>query len=125
MIDCVNQTFEPHFKGSNANNVEDFFKSQNVYSIVKDFVEGKGSNKIIIYYAPENSGVQDYDMRENTEAHLFITNGETEKLTGKGIYFLRLVDRAVNLSDIDGEIVTGEITQDTLKQLNLMISGVF
>jgi len=61
-----------------------------------------------------------------SDPHLIFTNGESDKLSGKGVYFLRTTQTGkVNCNDIDGDVIYGEIKDDTLKQLSTMISGVF
>lgn len=123
MVETIQDSFEISIKNIS---VEDFFKSEKNFPLIKDFLEGRGPAKVIIYFQQETPG-QEYDMRDvGSEPHLFLTSGENDKLNNKGVYFLRMVEgRGVNLNDLDSDVLFGEITQDTLKQINSMISNVF
>ena len=46
-----------------------------------------------------------------------MTNGDQEALTQKALYFLRVTEResAVNMGDVDGDILCGEIHPNTLQ----------
>jgi len=111
MVEIVQDSFN-HLLGGTTN-VEDFFKMEKNYTLVKDFLNGDGNAKLIIYYLQESSG-QDYEMRDlGSEPHLIFTNGEAEKLSGKGVYFLRTISSKVNCETIDSEVIFGEIKDDT------------
>jgi len=123
MVEVLQDSFNNVLGGNTS--VEDFIKLEKNYIMVNDFLNGVGNAKLIVYFQQENAG-QDFEMRDmQAEAHLMFTNGENEKLTGKGSYFLRTCQGKVNCNDIDGEVIYGEIKDDTLKQLNIMISSVF
>jgi len=95
------------------------------YSIVNQFLNGQGSVKLIIYYLQESTG-QEFEMRDmGSEPHLIFTTGEVEKLSGKGVYFLRTINCKVNCEIIDSEVIFGEVKDDTLKQVSTMICSVF
>jgi hypothetical protein len=122
MVEVVQGSFEHFLKDSNIG-VDDFFKMDKNYTIVSEFLNATGPPKLIIYFQ-QDAGGQD-DLREMTEPHLVFTTGENEKLSGKGVYFLRTVNHKVNLADLEAEVIYGEIKDDTLKQLNSVVSQVF
>jgi len=123
MVEIVQDSFT-HVLGGNTT-VEDFFKMEKNYTLVNDFLNRQGSHKLIIYFLQEHAG-NDYEIRDmGPEPHLIFTNGESEKLSGKGVYFLRTITGKINCESIDAEVIFGEVKDDTLKQLSTMISSVF
>jgi dynein heavy chain len=126
MVEVVQDSFNHILTGNTS--VEDFIKMESNYALVNAFLHGQGPPKLIIYYQTDNSG-GDYDQIRDlgSDPHLIFTTGEADKLAGKGVYFLRTTagNKQVNCNDIDGDVIYGEIKDDTLKQLSTMISGVF
>jgi hypothetical protein len=69
----------------------------------------------------DSGEIYDYPGREE----LYVTDGEREKLKGKGIYFYRTTpaDKPVNPnSSNDGDVLFGEISEHTVTSLNVIIN---
>lgn len=79
----------------------------------------------MIYFQPDSS--EDGDARESmNESRLILTTGDNIKLENKGIFFLRTTPtgKEINQDKIDSDVLFGEITPDTLKQLRSAINVI-
>lgn len=61
------------------------------------------------------------------DSQLFLTNGENEELEEKAIYFLRVAPpgKNLNLNEIDGDFIFGEISSNSLQSVSFIINNVF
>ena len=97
--------------------VDDFFTRGELKprQDLEEFLQGRGSPKLMIYYQPD--GGEEMDARDAlNENRLIIARGDEIKLEGKGVFFLRTTQegKPVNLDKIDNEVLFGEITPNTL-----------
>ena len=95
--------------------------------MIDEFLEGRGAPKIFIYYQPQEStdGVAD---QKDHHYDLFITDGESEKLKEKAVYFYRNVPegRSINLSEVlDQDVIFGEISPNTIVQIEGVMSNIY
>ena len=124
MVESIQDSLEitqKHF------NVDDLLKSDKYYFQIKDFFEGKGSDKLIFYFQ-SNDEQNNEEIRDMlTEHQFFLTTGEDEPLMSKGVYFLRTTEKSknVNLNELNSDILFGELTPDILSQVNMMMNCVF
>ena len=107
--------------------VDDFFTRGELKprQDLEEFLQGRGSPKLMIYYQPD--GGEEMDARDAlNENRLIIARGDEIKLEGKGVFFLRTTQegKPVNLDKIDNEVLFGEITPNTLDQLRGAINVI-
>jgi len=120
------QTIADSF-GRDDKSIEDLLRYDKHVHLIDEFLEGKGSPKIFIYYQPSdtNDGVADSN---HINFELFITDGESDKLKEKAIYFFRNLPegRAVNTGEsYDNEVLFGEVSPNTIVQIDGVMSNVY
>ena len=104
--------FDEFFNGNAAN-----------HQALENFLNGHGPPKMMVYFQAEQG--EDGDAREsNSESRLILTTGDNVKLESKGVFFLRTTPpgKEINQDKVDAEVLFGEITPDTLKQLRSTIN---
>merc|ERR1711976_235051 len=124
MVDLIQDSFEITSKNFNVDLV---LRSERFIDKIEDFLHGKGPCKLIFYFQ-SNEDMNSDDNRETLRDLNFpLTTGEDEGLNNKGIYFLRTTPdgKNVNLNDLNGDVLFGEIVPNSLNQLNMMMSCVF
>lgn len=109
--------------------VEDQLKQERNEILLETFLKGEGPKKILVYYQVQDLISNDEVKDANAEPSLFITQGDTERLKEKAVYFIRNLHenkKNVNLQESnDNEIVTGELHSNVLLQLNNMMELVY
>jgi dynein heavy chain len=69
--------------------------------MLEKFIEGEGPPKLMFCYQIVESQSSD-EMKDNIEASLFLTYGDSEKLKEKAVWFLRMTPehrKNVNLQE--------------------------
>ena len=86
----------------------------------------EGPQVIFIYYQVQDQP-DDPQGNQNADPTLFVTNGETDKLKDKAVYFVRSPDtKQVRVDESnDTSIWFGEITPNCIHQLSLLIKSVY
>lgn len=93
------------------------------------FLKATGPARVFVYYqtpykVTESGDIFHYEGREE----FYVTDGEKEKIKGKGLYFVRTTPphKAVNPNNgNDNEVLFGEISEHTVTSLNIIINNVF
>ena len=95
--------------------------------MIDEFLAGKGTPKIFIYYIPPHD--QENDSNEDgIDNYLFVTDGENEKLSGKAVYFYRATaeGKGVNLEvAYDADVLFGELSSNIPLQLDALVNKVY
>ena len=97
--------------------------------LLEQFLKGEGPKKILIYHQVQDQISNDEIKEANADPMLFITQGDTERIKEKAIYFIRNLPenkKTINLTETnDNEILFGEISSNVLMQLNNMMELVY
>lgn len=90
----------------------------------EDFVLGVGNSWIFVFYqAPSGANSKGENNGSSSGSNEFIvSNGETIKLHGKGLYFVRTTEpgnlKDVSLGTDDGDVIFGEISENFVTAFN-------
>jgi hypothetical protein len=125
MAQCISDIF-PSISEYEALELFRHAKHQPVFD---GFLKGTGPARVFVYYQTA------YKVTEANEIidfpghpEIYITDGEKERLKGKGIYFVRTTPpgKPVNPNGSnDNEVLFGEISEHTVTSLNVIINNVF
>ena len=97
----------------------------------EDFVQGIGTSWIFVFYqAPLKADANgEFNGSTSGSNEFIVSNGETVKLHGKGLYFVRTTEpgnlKDVSLGTDDGDVIFGEISENfvsTFNTLNISIN---
>lgn len=70
--------------------VTDFLGNDKNEEMLKDFLEGRGSRKFMVYYQVDDILNHEGGAREaNTDPSLFVTHGDSERIKDKAVIFIR------------------------------------
>jgi len=120
------QTIADSF-GRDEKQIEDLLRYDKHIHLLDEFLEGKGSPKVFIYYQPSESGDGVTDLNHG-HFELCITDGESEKLKEKAIYFYRNLPegRSVNTHEgYDNEVLFGELSPNTIVQIDGVMNNIY
>lgn len=101
----------------------ELFRNPKHAQVFDGFLKGTGQGRVFVYYqtAYKITESGDYIDYPNTREEFYVTDGEKEKLKGKGIFFYRTtpVGKPVNPNGTnDNEVLLGEISEHTITSLN-------
>lgn len=68
------------------------------------------------------------DVKGAHKPQFYVTDGEKEKLRGKGVYFMRCTPAGKGVNPTgqnDNEVLFGEISEHTVITLNTMVNNVY
>ena len=109
--------------------VEEYLKQERNEMLLEQFLKGEGPKKILIYHQVQDQISNDEIKEANADPMLFITQGDTERIKEKAVYFIRNLPenkKTINLTEAnDNEIVYGELSSNVLMQLNNMMELVY
>jgi len=103
-------------------------KNKNIF---ENWMKGTGPAHIFIYYQKPYKVLDSGEIVENPGStdQFFVTDGEKEKLKGKGVYFLRCTvpaGKPITASGTnDNEVLFGEINEHTVYSLNTIVNNVY
>jgi len=95
-----------------------------------DFFKGQGPARIFVYHQTPykiNESKEIIDM-PHEHPQFYVTHGDTVKLKGKGVYFVRTTQpgKGINVSAAnDNEVMFGEISENTVTSLDSIINKIY
>lgn len=112
----------------NEYDAHELFRHPKHKPVFESFYKGT-SQRVFVYYqtaykVTETGDIYDFGGREE----FFVTDGEKEKLKGKGVYFVKTTppEKPVSMNQSnDNEVLFGEISENTVTSLNIIINRVF
>jgi len=107
--------------------VEDSLRSGKSFQMIDEFLAGKGTPKIFVYYIPPHDP-ETASNGDGLENYLFVTDGENEKLEGKAVYFHRTAPegKAINVEvAYDADVMFGELSPNIPLQLEVLVNKVY
>lgn len=124
MAQCISDIF-----GIGEYDAHELFRNAKNQPLFDAFLKGTGPARVFVYYQTaykitETGEIFDYPGREE----FYVTDGEKERLKGKGLYFVRTTPpgKPVNPNgSSDNEVLFGEISEHTVTTLNVIINQVF
>lgn len=89
MISCIYESFNHQIKETS---IEDYLlRSEGYPQTIQDFFSGNGPNKLIFYYQKKDITDPTGELVDSQEPpQLFMTTGDTERIKGKAVYFLKM-----------------------------------
>ena len=90
----------------------------------EDFVRGIGTSWIFVFYQAPSKADANGEFNGSTSGsnEFIVSNGETVKLHGKGLYFVRTTEpgnlKDVSLGTDDGDVIFGEISENFVTAFN-------
>ena len=122
MMKSIQETFE--FPNMNEDPVHLHFEKNK--EKVAAFFKKDSPPKLIVFYQPFHGTDDGEGDAMLNDKRLLMTTGEGHKQEGKGVYFLRTVDEDIDPdTPNDDKILFGEINQNPLQQMKIMIENVF
>lgn len=90
------QIIEDSFRISDTE-MSDFQKVEKNEEYLRNFLDGQGSRKFMVYHQVEDLQGHEGGREANAEPYLFVTHGDQERLKGKAVVFIR------NLGEMEGK----------------------
>jgi hypothetical protein len=124
MAQCISDIF-----GAPEYETPELFRHPKFGPVFDAFLKGTGPNRVFVYWQTaykitEAGDIQELPGREEW----YVTDGEKERLKGKGLYFVRTTPPGKpvnpNLGN-DNDVLFGEISEHTVTSLNVVINNVF
>jgi hypothetical protein len=94
-------------------------------------MKGTGPAHLFVYYQMPytiNEAGEVEDVKGAHKPQFYVTDGEKEKLRGKGVYFMRCTPPGKGVNSTgqnDNEVLFGEISEHTVITLNTMVNNVY
>lgn len=99
---------------------------------MENWLKGTGPAHIFFYYQkPYKLNEQTGEIVEiaGSSDQFFVTDGEKEKIKGKGVYFMRCTvpaGKPITTSGTnDNEVLFGEISEHTVFTLNTIVNNIY
>eukprot|EP00002_Diphylleia_rotans_P021973 TRINITY_DN428_c1_g1_i1.p1 TRINITY_DN428_c1_g1~~TRINITY_DN428_c1_g1_i1.p1 ORF type:complete len:4548 (+),score=958.95 TRINITY_DN428_c1_g1_i1:229-13872(+) len=108
-----------------SDSVDRLLADESVQIKISEFLSGEGSPRLSFYHQAHEPETSVDDVSHTVEPQIFLATAEEDRLTGNGLYFLRSVSRAVELSSIDTDIMTGSITGEILEHLETSLTSLY
>jgi dynein heavy chain, axonemal len=112
MISTIAHTF-----GVDEKIADQFIRERESQDVLEPFFQVDGPKRIMVYYQPQTIG---------GPKSLFFTDGASDKLVGKGCYFVRMGELDINMDAFcDNSIICGELAPDTLNELHSTLAFMY
>ena len=93
---------------------------------VSGFLDGTGASKLIWYYqVPEELNENGELVQVGTDPTLQLTSGDTDRITGKAVYFIRQNPKGVSEKTIDADVTVGEVLAGALESYKALVTDLF
>ena len=93
---------------------------------VSGFLDGTGASKLIWYYqVPEELNENGELVQVGTDPTLQLTSGDTDRITGKAVYFIRQNPKGVSEKTIDADVTVGEVLTGALESYKALVTDLF
>ena len=97
---------------------------ERTFQEINDLLQPKGQKKLLFFYQSPAEGDTGWGADKN-QPELFISNGESERLRGRCIYFVRVNPKGADARTVDTDLICGEILGSALKTLQVALEDVF
>eukprot|EP00698_Gefionella_okellyi_P008566 TRINITY_DN2129_c0_g2_i1.p1 TRINITY_DN2129_c0_g2~~TRINITY_DN2129_c0_g2_i1.p1 ORF type:complete len:4490 (+),score=1324.74 TRINITY_DN2129_c0_g2_i1:457-13926(+) len=111
--------------GVEPHSVQDVVQRTNKLAIVTEFFKETSPRKLMFYYQPPVvTNEFGETVAKDERPKLSVTDGLTEALRGRCVYFLRVTNKPVSAAKIEEEVVYGVLEQNLLEELQEQLNTV-
>eukprot|EP01138_Halocafeteria_seosinensis_P007479 gb/GECG01007645.1/.p1 GENE.gb/GECG01007645.1/~~gb/GECG01007645.1/.p1 ORF type:complete len:3314 (+),score=514.53 gb/GECG01007645.1/:1-9942(+) len=105
--------------------VDDFFDQPEPVSYFETLCQGTGPSRVFVFYQSPDANSDESTVTERPP-QLYVSDGNTDRIKGRALYFLRNTDGEIDTQkESDESLLTGELNPDVLALFEAQLSDVF